>query len=227
MVPGDDLQGRPPPLQAAGGRAHQPAGAEEELPLVDRLGIVGTDGQRAGLALHLQELEEGGEGDVLDPPLDALGEHLGDLALQVRQVERLGQALEGAGGGQAGGGLGVAEGGHQDHRQGGVVAAEEGEELEAVHVRHPQVGEHEVDGPGLQDGHRLDAVGGGGDAHAPPPVAQALGEGEQDRGLVIHHQDRFHAEHLTSHPRSALVYGSDPKTRITHSTRRPAAGAGT
>ena len=108
----------------------------------------------------------------------------------------------------------LPEGRHQDHRQRGVVAAQEGQQLEAVHVRHPQVGQHQVDRLGLQHRDRLDAVGGGGDPHAAPLVAQALGQGEEHRGLVIHHQNRFHARHLTSHLQSGLVYGCDPPIRL-------------
>ena len=53
------------------------------------------------------------------------------------------------------------------------MAAQMGEELEAVHLRHPQVGDHEVDRLGLEGGDGLAAVGGGD--HLDPAAAVRQG----------------------------------------------------
>ena len=165
IFPGDDLQGRGLAGEIPRLRPHQPAAAEEEPPRPAQ----GLDDEGARLALQLQELEEGGQGDVLHPPLHPLGQQLADPCLEVRHVERLGEALHRAV--QAVGRLGAAQGRHHDHRQAGEVAPQVGQQLEAVHLGHPQVGEHEVDPLGFEQGDGLHAAGGGRHLDAAPPVA--------------------------------------------------------
>jgi hypothetical protein len=74
VLPGDNLQSGRLALETRRLGAHEVSLAQVEEPAV----AVGGHGQRARLALHLQELEKGGQREVFDATLDALLQHFCD-----------------------------------------------------------------------------------------------------------------------------------------------------
>ena len=111
-----------------------------------------------------------------------LGDHLGEVALQ----ERLGEPRQLQVGAETGRQLGVAGGEHD--RQVGVAGAHHLGELDAGHLRHRVVGDHEVDlGLGGQQverrgrGVRLD--------HRVAEVLQHGGGAVADQHVVVDQQD--------------------------------------
>lgn len=83
--------------------------------------------------------------------------------------------------------LHVAEGGHQDHRDVGGQLLQPLQELDAVQIRHPDVGDHQVGGLAGELGQGLSPVGGGMDlmTFGGEHPAQQVSAGR----VVIHHED--------------------------------------
>ena len=90
-----------------------------------------------------------------EPPLL---ERLRDARADVLELVRLGDVVHGADGEAVHGDLDVGDGGDHHDRGVGQARADLSQQLEAVHLRHAQVAQHERDGVLLELLERLDAV---------------------------------------------------------------------
>src|SRR5439155_732647 len=142
-------------------------------------------------------------------------ERLADDQLDRLEVEGLEDVVEGAELHRVDRRLHRSEGGQQDHRYVGVQLAQLGEQLEAGHARHLEVGEDEVDLLGLEAAECLFTALGGHriDPHA---LEQDLQEAPH-LPLVVDHQHLGHRH--TSGGRQHDTEGGAPSRRAVHRHR--------
>jgi hypothetical protein len=148
---------------------HRRAGAEQAL-------------EAAAVALAQLSAEVLGLGPqraALHRPLDGEDEAV--------DVDRLHQIVVGAGAHGRDGGGDLAEGGGDDDGQAAVLLAQAREQLHAVHLRHAQVGDHDVGGELVGRAQAGGAVGL--DAHGEALLPEQLLQASACAGLVVDHED--------------------------------------
>ncbi len=120
-------------------------------------------------------------------------EHLAEHDQERVEVERLGQVLRRARAHRLDRGRHLAERRHHDDRGRVLRAADLLDQLDPVHPRHLQVGDHDLRPEGLVLAERLERIGRGLDVVA--LVAQELRERGASVHLIIDHQDATGSSH--------------------------------
>ena len=121
-----------------------------------------------------------------------------DRELERLRLERLREVVVGAGADRLDGAGDRAVGRHHDEADVGVLRAHAGEELAAVAVRQPPVGDHEIDRRAAELAHRLGERAGLGDAVA--LGGEEPGEEPALVGLVLDDEQSF----VVHRPRSPM-----------------------
>jgi len=126
--------------------------------------------------------------ELLDaaPQLELLGDLPGHPQ-QLVLVERLRDVVVGPLPHHVHGVLDGAEARQDDDLGGRVPLLDVAEQLQPVHLRHAQVGDHKVEGLGVEEPGRGLAVGG--HFHLEAIIGERPGEALADDRLVVHHQD--------------------------------------